>query len=190
MKDIEKLFDEAVAIIKGCIDGVEIYPIKRPIKINTRSASRWGCCKYRGDSLERTIEISSRLLSDDVSDDATMNTLIHEILHACKGCHGHGGLWLKYANIINSQYPQYNIKRTTSPDELGVKPTSYRYAIQCVECGKVHYSNRLSATIQHPERYRCKCGGEMKRVNVREIEKKVVSPAPMISGQLCLMDMF
>lgn len=187
MKDVEKMFDEAIEIIKECIDGVEIYPIKRPITIN-KKATRWGCCKYRRGSEMRTIEISSRLLDDGISDDATMNTLIHEILHACKGCYGHQGQWLRYANIINRKCPQYNIKRTTSPDEVGADPTSYRYAIRCTKCGNVHYSNRLSATIKHPEHYRCKCGGELERVDVREIKREIQTPAPLFGGQLCLMD--
>lgn len=189
MKDVEKLFDEALAIVRESINGVEIYPIKRPITINKR-ASRWGCCKHRRGQDERTIEIASSLLDDSVPDDSTMNTLIHEILHACKDCYGHTGLWLKYANTINSKHPQYNIKRTTSAEEVGVNPLSYKYAIRCVKCGKVHYSNKFSATIQHPERYLCKCGGNLERVDVRKIEKKVVSPASSVSGQLCLMDMF
>lgn len=191
MKDLEKMFDRAIEIINECVNGVEIRPIKRPITINTRAKTRWGCCKCKSILGECEIEISSRILRDNVPDDATMGTIIHEILHACKGCKGHGGQWKRYADAVNRKYPQYNITRTSKADAFGLEDEQdkfrQKYAIRCIKCGSVHYSSKMSKSIQHPERYRCKCGGSLERVDVRDIKKEVKIPA--LSTQLSLMDM-
>lgn len=193
MKDLERMFDRAVEIINECIDGVEIYPVNRPITINTRAKTRWGRCSRNGYTDVCTIEISSRILSDDVPDNATMGTIIHEILHACKGCHGHQGQWKRYANAVNSKYPQFNIQRTSGAETFGLakEQDAFRkkYAIRCEGCGNTHYSSKMSKTIQHPERYRCrKCGGSLKRIDIRDIKVAVAAPAPMASMQLSFMD--
>lgn len=193
MKDLEKMFDKAIEIVKECVNGVEIRPINRPISINTRAKTRWGCCKYRSYTGDCTIEISSRILGDDVPDDATMGTIIHEILHACKGCKGHGAQWKRYANAVNRKYPQYNITRTCGADEFGLSDEQdkfrQKYAIKCVACGHIHYSSKLSKSIQHPEKYQCKCGGQLIRIDVKDIKAEVVAPTPSLSGhQMCLMD--
>ena len=191
MKDLEKMFDKAIEIVKECVNGVEIRPINRPITINTRAKTRWGCCKYKSTAGACTIEISSRILSDDVPDDATMGTIIHEILHACKGCKGHGAQWKRYANAVNKKYPQYNITRTSGAEAFGLSDEQnefrHKYAIKCMVCGHIHYSSKFSKSIQHPELYRCKCGGSLKRIDIKEIDA-VVAPAPPLVGQMCLMD--
>lgn len=187
MKDLERMFDRAVEIINECVDGVEIYPVKRPITINTRAKSRWGCMKYNRRTGERTIEISSRILADSVPDDATMGTIIHEILHACKGCKGHQGQWKRYANAVNRKYPQYNITRTSSAEDFGLedtRKTEYKYAVRCVDCGHVFHRSKRTAVVLHPENYRCRCGGKLESVDLR----LVTPPLETKPFQLCLMD--
>ena len=191
MKDLERMYDEAVEIINECINGVEIHPIKRPLKVNTRAKSRWGCMKYNRKTGERTIEISSRILADDVPYDATMGTVIHEILHACKGCKGHQGLWKRYANAINNKYPQYNIQRTSSAEAFGLDSESravdYKYAIRCVDCGHVYRRSKKTAIIQRPQNYRCKCGGKLERVDL--VKTEILTTKPTATTQLCLWDL-
>lgn len=166
MTNIEKMVDEALEIIKDCIGEDKLNKIHRPITINSRAKSRWGCCKSGPGGY--TIEISNRLLSSKVPKDEVMNVIIHEILHSCKGGMSHKGMWKTYAASLNIKYPQYHITRTASAENFGLQEEQNiikrQYAIKCTKCGTIHYSSKLSKSIRFPERYRCgRCGGNMVR---------------------------
>lgn len=172
MKNVEKMFDEALNIVATCIGNDKIGMIYRPITINTRAKTRFGRCST-SDRVRFRIEVSNMILGDSVPYDATMSVMIHEILHACKGGQSHTGAWARYAKIINARFPQYEIKRTDSAERFGIKYEEtatrsynpYKYAIECCNCGMVHHSSRMSKSIQHPEHYRCgKCGGKLIRI--------------------------
>ena len=81
-----------------------------------------------------------------MDDDALMNTLIHEYLHTCPKCMNHGKIWQKYARKINEKY-HYNIKRTTSSAEKGIKEETEKpkYIVTCPHCGKVHDRDKNAA---------------------------------------------
>ena len=85
-------------------------------EINYRAKSRWGQCQRKGSGYY--INISDRLLQDDVPIKALKDTIIHEILHTCNGCMNHGTTWKNYADKVNKAYG-YNIKRCTSAEEKG-----------------------------------------------------------------------
>ena len=167
MKNLEKMTDRAIEIVKECCGENSLTEICRPITINTRATSRWGCCRKSGN-ISR-IEISSRILRDEVPEDATMSIIVHEVLHACKGTKGHTGLWKSYAWQVNRKYPELEIARTASAEKFGLeeeqKEIKRQYAIRCTHCGQMHYSSKLSKSIKFPERYRCgRCGGNLERV--------------------------
>lgn len=169
MKNVEALFDQALLIVEDCIGEDKINDIQRPIEINSRAKKMWGKCKYDPVNDSFRIEISNRIIQDKVSDTATLNTMIHEILHACKNGMSHKGAWRNYADKINSMYPQFNIQRTTSAESFGLgseqREITRKYAIECTRCGSIHYSSKLSKSIKHPEWYNCgKCGGSLKRI--------------------------
>ena len=83
--------------------GIEIGDIEE-IKINSRAKSRWGRCSYNRLTDSYTIEISDRLVADNVDDMALANTLAHEMLHTVKGCMNHGAEWKAYADVMNTEY--------------------------------------------------------------------------------------
>ena len=64
--------------------------------------------------------------------------------------------------------PQYTIKRTASLEEKGLpaapRPRTDRYMVRCVRCGREFCREKQSKLIQHPEFYRCGCGGKIERV--------------------------
>ena len=126
---------------KVCIDevlgaGIEPGNIVSWV-INRRAKTRWGMCTKNPDGT-CIIQIAARLIEDErISEQACKETMIHEILHTCKGCKGHTGLWLIYANIMNKKYG-YHIKRTTSGEEKG----GYEKAAD----GK-----KLNFIVMHPE---------------------------------------
>lgn len=169
MKNLEKMFDEALEIVKDNIgEDKLVRKIHRPIGINNRAKRRWGQCRNSGDGKHAVIEISGRILRDEVPDKATMETIIHEILHACEDGHGHKGSWKRYANIINRK-TEYNITRATSASTFGLEDEQSelvrKYACECKRCGKVIYKSKISKFIQHPEWYTHRdCGGCFKRI--------------------------
>lgn len=167
MKDLEKMFDEALDIVKANIGTNELRKIYRPITINYRAKRRWGQCTNSYDGERARIEISSRILADEVPYDATMNVIIHEILHAVKGCSGHTGLWKRLANRITNR-TKYAITRCDSAASFGLEEEQQKlmrqYAVKCTCCGKTYYKSKMTKVIKHPEWYRCGiCRGSLER---------------------------
>ena len=171
MKDLNELFEKGIEIVKDSC-GAEVIGNIREVTINTRAKTRWGLCKRYNSGGRYSgyiIEISDRILQDKVPVDSTMSTIVHEILHACKGGAGHKGQWKAYAEKVMKKYPNLTITRTASSAFFGLD--SYKnpdvvpmHMVQCVNCGLKHYSTKLSATIKYPYKYRCgRCGGELMR---------------------------
>ena len=161
MKDLKKMFDECVADLRKI--GIEPGTISR-VSVDTRSTKRWGACKYKKGTAIFEICISKWLLEDDVDDQQTKNTIVHEILHTVEGCQDHTGKWKVLAERVNRYLPGYCIKRTSSEGEKGVE-RSHRYMLECTKCGSKIYRDRMSNVIKFPEKYNCaKCHGVLRRV--------------------------
>ena len=129
------------------------------VQLNARATGRFGRCLSR--SGRYTIELSDRFLTAPPL--ACMQTLAHEVLHTCRGCANHGERWKAYAQRMNAAYG-YHISRTDTCEALGVPDRSQaNYVLVCQRCGAKITRQRRSALIQHPERYRCRCGGTLKR---------------------------
>lgn len=135
-------------------------------RINTRAKSCWGQCRELAPG-RFELSIAARLLQDEVSDQAAKNTIVHELLHTCPGCHGHRGRWAELAAEVNRRLPQYTIKRTATLEEKGLAPVirtrTDRYMLRCTRCGRTFCRERQSRLILHPEQYRCTCGGRLVR---------------------------
>ena len=164
MKDLMKLVGESqrdlvsLSIRTGNV---------RNWSVNTRAKARWGYCVKVSKGLF-DIQIAAALLQDDVDDQAVKDTIVHELLHTIPGCFKHTGKWKQYANTVNRLLPQYKIKRGSSYEEKGLedlrpKPQC-RYILKCLRCGSEIGRQRMSAAVEHPEHYRCKCGGRLTRI--------------------------
>ena len=120
------------------------------IKVNTRAKSRWGLCKKLPKGWE--IEISDRLLTEDATQEALMDTFIHELLHTVKGCQNHGPVWKAYAKVLNDKYG-YNIKRCTTAEEKGMPKYTHqiqaKYKITCLGCGCENHYMRRTRAVQY-----------------------------------------
>ena len=129
------------------------------VAVNRRAVGRFGCCVKAGQGYR--IELSARLL--EAGEEACLQTLAHEVLHTCPGCRDHGKLWKSYAARMNAAYG-YTIARTSTCEELGVEDTrKIRYRLVCGRCGREFLRTRRSPLVDHPERYRCTCGGKIQR---------------------------
>lgn len=133
-------------------------------KVNTRAKKRWGQCKAVPGGY--SINISAILLDERNDEQGLKNTIIHELLHSCKGCMNHGENWKRLAAKVNRAYG-YNIKRCSSADEKGVQEETrpikttreIKYIVKCNGCGHTYTRTKMSKLIQHPEHYRCGCCG-------------------------------
>ena len=161
MKNFEKLINESLREIThiGIKPGVIVS-----FTVNNRAKTRWGLCKQ---NLNKTfeIQIAERLLTDDrISEKACKETIIHEILHTCKGCMNHTGKWKYYAEVMNQVYG-YNIKRVTTGTEKGVEDyktkstMAIKYIFTCENCGATIYRKRDSRFTKNYRKYGCaRCG--------------------------------
>lgn len=153
MRDLQNIANECLAEV----DRLKIPRAKAiTFAANCRAKTRLGVCKKTGDRY--VIEIATSLLDERAPlKEGLKNTLVHEILHTCRGCMKHTGRWKQYADRMNAAYG-YAIQRTASreeglvPEPLAPKP---RYRIVCQSCGAVYERYKMSAFVKHPERYRC-----------------------------------
>ena len=127
--------------------------------VNTRAQRRLGCCVHREGRY--TIQVSQSVLDNPP---LLRATLAHELLHTCPGCRNHGERWKSYAQRMNQAYG-YQIRRTSACEELqvpDVKPV--RHLLVCQSCGREFPRATASVLVRHPERYRCRCGGTLRRL--------------------------
>lgn len=141
--------------------GIPVSPNILPgVRVNSRAKRRLGCCY--GQQGVYTIEVAARLL-----DDARLlrETLLHELLHTCPGCRNHGEKWKRYAAVVN-QNMGTDIQRTVRLEEepVALRREEVKYILRCEACGKEIKRMRLCKVVKSPWRYRCLCGGKLKRI--------------------------
>lgn len=121
-------------------DVVRSYGIEVPeyisYDVSTRS-SAWGDWTLKeGCHYIRT----SKALLESNNDKAIMETIIHEILHACYPKDGHTKGWKKAAKMISDD-GVYNITRLSNALDKGLKEDEMKwmFKITCNTCGKLWY---------------------------------------------------
>ena len=141
---------------------IEYRPIVS-ILVNNRLKSMWGRCKMDKQQGVCYVEISGMLIGDDVSYEAIMDTMLHELLHCHEDRMCHTGEWKRCANLVNKTFG-FNIKRTTSAAEKDlteVVNNDYKYLVACDTCGATNKYKRKSKLIKillkHPHGA-CQCG--------------------------------
>lgn len=159
-KNLDEMLKDAISLVKSI--GITPGKIRPKVIINKRAIGMFGRCKrkYVNGIEEFEIEISQYLLE---SEEGTMNTLIHEVLHTCKGCLNHGKIWTSYANKVTRELG-YKITRTSTCESKGIKPIEPKYLVKCVSCGSENGRHRMTKLISKTELYRCTCGGHLKRI--------------------------
>jgi predicted SprT family Zn-dependent metalloprotease len=122
-----------------------------------KSKRSWGVCETLPHN-KFQIKVSERLIQSH-KDKEVMDTIIHELLHTIPGGQCHTGNWKKYAEYVNSK-TEFNIKRRTSEEEKGFKPTpfTYKYKLVCNNCGATSYYRKETRLIKNSGAgYRCTC---------------------------------
>ena len=135
-------------------------------EVNKRAKKRWGQCKAVPGGY--IININAVLLDERNNEEGLINTIIHELLHSCKGCMNHGENWKRLADKVYREYG-LNIKRTSSAEEKGVqeetRQMNYKYQFRCQGCGKIVGRDRASRFTYNYKCYRCgNCGGRFEQI--------------------------
>lgn len=129
------------------------------VRLNRRARNRFGCCILRDGVY--TIELSAHL-AEAGAPEAVSQVLAHEALHTCYGCSNHGRRWRGYADRMNAAWG-YHIRRTDDFEHLGLTDDRpVRYVVVCQRCGRRIPRMKRSPLVDHPERYRCRCGGALR----------------------------
>lgn len=170
-RDLNEYAENALHMAKNC--GIP-YGIITDFSVNKRAKSRLGRTTKNGDIYR--IEISCDLLDDRNEEKGLYNTLLHEILHTCKGCMNHGAKWKEYGEIIRKKYG-YEIARVATYGESGIcdevikELKEYRenrekvkHIIRCKKCGYEFKRKRKSKFTENYTGYRCFCGGELEKI--------------------------
>lgn len=120
------------------------------------------CCGPTSDLNDSGFDFLIRISGFSLrnSEKSVMNTILHEVLHACAYPeHGHRKKWLKYARLVSEIYG-YDIRRCGGDKNESDRENLYegvlRYVVECPSCGKVWRRQRASNITRHPERYLCK----------------------------------
>ncbi len=157
--EFDRLLREVLAELRGA--GIPVSGNVEPhVQINTRAKKRYGSCVKRGKAF--VIELSAFLSN---ADEKTVRTVLaHELLHTCPGCMNHGETWKRYAAVVRERFG-YEVTRTADyrifPES---PPEPPKYLLRCENCGAVFARRKRSALVEHPGRYRCRCGGKLRRV--------------------------
>lgn len=159
MLNANELLQEAIEQVKSI--GIVPGKINAKVELNT-TAKRFGrCSKVIHKDYDYEIQINKKLLSVDKS--KLMSTLVHEVLHSCKGCMNHGSVWKNYAAMMNFQFG-YDISRTSSYEAIGIERPVAKYTIECQGCGNKFHRQNKSKLITHTSQYKCKCGSGLKLI--------------------------
>ena len=125
--------------------------IEPEVQINTRAKKRYGrCMRLHGEKYEYRIEVSAYL--EDKDENCVRSVLAHELLHTCPRCMNHKLLWKTYAGKMNNAY-SYCITATTKEALVECEEKPVKYMLQCTKCKRQFPRMKLTAVVQHPERY-------------------------------------
>ena len=158
MKNLNVLINRAVNELKSL--GIEAGYINEVTTMPSKNQN-WGDCRKTMNGYK--IRINECLLDDIVDDKATMDTVIHEVIHTVKGCMNHKAPFKKVAELVNNAYG-YDVKRTTSCAEKGIEKnfiSTIKYIIECNNCGNKNYYSRktkiVKSILNNENRYICSC---------------------------------
>lgn len=175
MKNLRKLYCECVS--EALSIGLDISDKVVSISVNPRLSRALGRCVQSWDAWNRCyifkIEIQPNMLADGLEDRVPKNTIMHELIHTCKGCFNHGPEFQSRAGIVNRRLG-YNVHTTSDSEQLkaaGVvlKETAYNYGIVCDKCGyMVQKRKRWSSTLERIGDFRHggMCGGNLHVVSL------------------------
>lgn len=160
--------DSLLAQLASTLRGLDVPVSKKlspHVAVNSRAKRRLGCCFFTPSGC--VIQVSARILERE---DLLRLTLVHELLHTCPGCGNHGEKWKAWAQLAGEALGM-DIRRTVPLEEADSAPLrqeAVKYVLVCQSCGARIRRKRMSKAVKYPWRYRCQCGGKLRRETVGE----------------------
>jgi predicted SprT family Zn-dependent metalloprotease len=165
-QELNQLLQETIGQLRAV--GIPISRKIHPqVEVNTRAQRRLGCCTRRQG--QYFIQVSARILE---TPQLLRQTLLHELLHTCYGCLNHGKRWKQYAQKVGEALG-VEITRTAAMEGPvdPLRQEEVKYLLRCQSCGRVIPRKRRSKAVDHPERYRCPCGGKLELIQKNMIKR-------------------
>lgn len=170
MRDLQEYFRKAMAIVEDC--GIQQNYRIVEVKTFRKNAVKWGICEMNKKTETAVIKINPNLLDESIfpADDGLINTLIHEILHACANWEDmHDGMWKYYADKVE-RIAGIKIKSCSSEEDKGMSDEAIqksieeriikknKYILQCPKCLHNWGFARMCDKVKYPQLYSCgKC---------------------------------
>ena len=138
------------------------------VTFNKRFTHTLGRCTNRRNSTH--IQLSYKYFNHpSTTDDDRYTIMIHEILHAVKGCKGHDNTFNHYSRLIEQATGLKGIAGTTTKTNTDYNLSvdrKYTWRAVCDDCGATYKRKRKFEADcddgDYLERYRCgKCKGEL-----------------------------
>lgn len=145
MHDLEMIFKECIREMKA----VDI-PIQDEGILEVKAEELddcFGLCCIEEDGF--IIIIRKDLIEDRCPLKELKEVIIHELLHTCKRCLGHGKTWRKYAKMMNEAYG-YSLLEGKDDDSIFHKEKPISQKFVCENCGSTFES-------RSEENYDCRC---------------------------------
>lgn len=138
------------------------YNLYCPVLENKRFSKTLGRVTWDEEGELEKIEFSTLLLTS-ATDEAIMNTILHELAHAfvyleTGEIHGHDAEFRSMCHRLGTIDDRAHSKSFTLKDGIEQPQTLYKYSIYCPKCGKlIGHRSRKCKIITNPEQYFSKC---------------------------------
>ncbi|WP_255882869.1 MULTISPECIES: SprT-like domain-containing protein [unclassified Ruminococcus] len=157
MNPLDNILSETIRTAKAA--GIPVSDRIIPnVAVNTRRKTILGTCEKQKNGYYKIVV---SLIAIEAGEKEIRNVIAHEVLHTCKGCSNHGELWKSYAERLGGIIGQ-EIKRTGKPENAEKIRKSAPYVLICTKCGREFHRFKRSNLVNHPEYYKCTCGGKIK----------------------------
>ena len=113
---------------------------------DTRSDFDGHCVSFSNGTYK--IFIKEFLLNENVNLSYLRNTIMHELLHTCWGCHGHTKIFLRHAKkIMSASGGEYNVLCVTTDWSLRQNNQQAAFVYTC-DCGYTFSAKKGDPALQ------------------------------------------
>lgn len=154
---ITNVYEDARRIVASCCENFTDPKIIFEI---SKARSFWAYVEKRQYSNYYRIKVSdvfAELTDNGTRYEKLLETLIHELVHTIPNCMNHKTYWKANCNKIKAKYPNFDLNRTASMEEFGIKEKvrETKYIITCEHCGQIWEYKRKPKWIDRCENVGC-----------------------------------
>ena len=136
MIDLEKIYRKCVQECKNVNIPIRDDKVVKIEFTDEDIGENLGFCILNEEYMTFSIFISSIFLEKNGPIKELKETIIHELIHTCNRCWGHGKTWMKYAKILNDKY-KYELTTFKDYDAIFHKDKPILHKYICKNCGSL-----------------------------------------------------